>query len=116
MPPSLFPVLNLLSALAFILYGLSCLFAPGMKREFERFGLPRFRVWIGVTQLVGAGALLTGFVFPAVGLAGAAGLAMQMLAGIGVRIRCRDGLTASLQAGIFLIINAVLTMTYVLRL
>lgn len=95
-----------------MLYGFSCLFTESMKREFERFGLPRFRVWIGGTQLLGAGALLVGFAVPAVGLAGAAGLALQMLAGVGVRVLNRDGVAASLQAGIFLIVNTALTLAY----
>lgn len=113
---SLFPLLNLFSALAFTIYGVGCLFTEGMKREFERFGLPRLRVLVGATQILGAGALLAGFAIPAVGLAGAAGLAVQMLAGVGVRIRIGDGLAASLQAGGFLLVNTVLTLAYVPRL
>ncbi len=116
MSPPLFPFLNVFSALAFFLYGFGCLFTEGMKREFERFGLPRLRVFVGSTQILGAGALLAGFAFPLIGLAGAAGLALQMLAGLGVRIRMGDGVMASLQAGVFLLVNTGLTLAYFLRL
>lgn len=113
---SLFAFLNLFSALAFLLYGFGCLFTEGMTREFERFGLPRLRVFVGCTQILGAGALLAGFAFPLIGLAGAVGLALQMLAGLGVRIRSGDGVKASLQAGVFLLVNTGLTLAYFPRL
>ena len=112
----LFPFLNVFSALAFLLYGFGCVFTEGMKGEFERFGLSRMRVFVGVTQILGAAALLAGFAFPWIGLAGAAGLALQMLAGLGVRIRIGDGVTASLQACVFLLINLGLTLAYFPRL
>ena len=116
MPLPLFPFLNVFSALAFLLYGFGCLFTEGMKGEFERFGLPRMRVFVGCTQILGAGALLAGFAFPWIGLTGAAGLALQMLAGLGMRIRMGDGVTASLQAGVFLLVNTGLTLAYFPRL
>lgn len=83
-----------------------------MRLEFERFGLPKFRILIGVTQLIGALALLVSIRFPSLGFLGALGLAFQMAAGIGVRIRTGDTKMQTAQAAVFLVINLILAVSY----
>jgi hypothetical protein len=108
----LFAVFNTLSCLAFLGYGASCLFTLSMKREFDRFGLAPFRIVVGSTQLMGAGALAIGPWVPEIGLVGAGALSAQMLAGIVVRARLGDTLAQTLQAILALLINVGLTGGY----
>ena len=104
--------LGIPTALAFIIYGVTCLFTVGMRLEFERFRVPQYRVLIGVTQLMGAGALLIGMRIPVVGLVGALGLTLQMAAGVAVRIRIGDTWLQASQAALFMLINAWLVFSY----
>lgn len=105
-------VLGLPTALAFLGYGLACLFTKSMQREFERFGLGKFRTLIGVTQLLGAAALTAGPWFPLLGFLGSTGLAIEMAAGLGVRVRVGDTWQQALQASFFLLINVLLAWSY----
>ena len=83
-----FVAINLFCAAAFLGYGATCLFSAHMVREFERYRLARFRTLTGVLQLVAAVGLLIGLQFPMIGALAAAGLAVQMLLGFGVRSAC----------------------------
>jgi len=114
--PLPFLILNFLSSLSFFGYGLSCLGTEGMKKEFDRFGLSNFRVLIGITQLLGAAALAVGPWFVVWGLIASAGLSLQMLAGVGVRIRIHDSLAQTIQAIGFLLINLFLCVSYIQNL
>lgn len=104
--------LGIPTAIAFLLYGVSCLCTATMRREFERFGLPQFRILIGSTQLLGAFGLFLAMWFPWLGFLGAAGLAIQMLAGVGVRIQMKDTWMQTSQAVIFLVITIILAVGY----
>ena len=42
------------SVVVFLFYGTACLFSDGMKADFERFGLSRVRLLIGVLEVLGA--------------------------------------------------------------
>ncbi|MFT6181824.1 MAG: putative membrane protein YphA (DoxX/SURF4 family) [Paracoccaceae bacterium] len=108
----MFHILNLFCALSFIAYGVSCLAAAHMVREFERFGLPNYRKLTGILQLLGAVGLLIGFRFPIIGALAAGGLALQMLIGFGVRLKIRDHFLQSLPAFAYLLINAWLCVQF----
>ena len=108
----MFLILNLFCALSFIGYGASCLVAAHMVREFERFGLPHFRKLTGILQLLGAVGLLIGLQFPTIGALAAGGLALQMLAGFGVRLKIRDPFLRSIPAFAYLLINAWLCVQF----
>lgn len=111
--PALFHIfLGIPTALAFLIYGGACLGTSSMRREFERFGLPKLRKLIGVTQLLGAIAILLAPWLPLLGFIGSTGLALQMAAGVGVRIRIQDSWLQASQAGIFLVINILLSILY----
>jgi len=102
----MFPFLNLFCALSFVGYGLSCLTTERMAREFERYGLTKFRVTTGVLQLLGAAGLLIGFLVPLAGALASGGLATQMLLGFGVRLKIRDRFIQYLPALAYLVISA----------
>ena len=86
-----------------------------MRLEFERYRLPQYRKLTGSLQLAGAVGLFLGPYIPFVGLAAALGLALQMLAGIAVRIRIRDKILQAFPATFYCILNAVLTWMYFAR-
>lgn len=83
-----------------------------MKLEFRRFKLSKYRVLIGTTQLLAASVLAVGPWFPVWGLIAAAGLSLQMLAGVGVRIQLKDSLMQTVQAAGFFFINLLLCLGY----
>ncbi len=107
----------LLTAIAFLVYGLCCIFSGHMVVEFERYRLARFRMLTGYLQILGAVGLLVGFLFsPAAGLVAALGLSVQMLLGFGVRLLIRDSLLQCLPSFGFMLINAGLVFGFVNRL
>lgn len=79
-----------------------------MRREFERYGYPRYRKLVGALQLLGATGLLVGFYAPWAGQVGSGGLALLMLLGIGVRIKIKDTVLQTLPAFAYMLINAYL--------
>lgn len=105
--------LAVLSALSFFGYGLSCILSPHMVAEFNRFGLNRFRVLNGFLQIAGASGVLLGLAgFPQIGFLAAAGLSLQMVAGLIVRLRIRDSLLQCTPAFIYLCLNALLAYLF----
>ncbi|TVP77186.1 MAG: hypothetical protein EA353_10810 [Puniceicoccaceae bacterium] len=100
--------LTLFSALSFVGFGIACLSTQAMRLEFARYGLSQYRAMTGWLQLAGASGLLLGWWLPAVGTAAAAGLSLQMLAGVGVRLRIRDRWFQCVPAGFYCLINAAL--------
>jgi hypothetical protein len=98
------------SALSFILFGAGCFVSGAMRREYDRYGLSKFRSLVGVLQLLGAAGLLVGLLIPWVGQFSAGGLALMMLCGVGVRIKIRDTLLQTLPAFAYLVLNAYLAL------
>ena len=93
------------SSTAFLFYGTACLFFEGMRRDFERFGLSRFRTLTGTLEVFGALGLIVGqFWAPLVPLS-AGGLALLMLLGVAVRIRVLDSLAQTLPALVLMCVN-----------
>jgi hypothetical protein len=84
-------ILVLSVAFSFLFFGMSCLFAPRMKREFHRYGLSAHRRLTGILQLSGGSGILIGLRYsPILTLAALAGLALLMILGVAVRLRIRD--------------------------
>lgn len=107
-----FLALNLFSALAFLGFGAACLTTQAMRLEFARYGLPQYRALTGALQLAGATGLVFGTWFAPVGLAAALGLALQMAAGVSVRVHIRDKWFQCIPAAFFCIVNASLVYLY----
>lgn len=105
MPQLAFEVSRVLSAVAFLFYGLSCLFSPHMVREFERYGVARMRRLTGLLEVAGALGLLVGILYPPLLLAASGGLALLMLLGVATRIRIRDPLRAMVPALVLFLVN-----------
>lgn len=112
----MFSALVLFTSISFLCYGVSCLLTSRMQQEFHRFGLARYRCLTGVLQLVGAMGVLAGLALPALGCVAAAGLALLMLLGFGVRLKIRDGLVQSSPALFYLGVNLYLAVGFALAL
>lgn len=100
--------LTAFSVIVFLYFGTSCLFADGMKADFERFGMSRLRILTGVLEVMGAVGLVVGQFVPELVIVSASGLALLMMMGLITRIRVRDPLHEMLPAGVLLVVNAFL--------
>lgn len=76
-----------------------------MVLEFKRYGLSRFRTLTGILQILGSLGLTVGFFIPAVTLVSSLGLSVQMLLGVGVRIRIKDSFFQTFPALFFCLLN-----------
>ncbi|WP_395719455.1 DoxX family protein [Prosthecobacter sp.] len=100
--------LTLVSALSFIGYGTACLVSSLMRQEFVRYGLGAQRVGVGLLQWAAGMGLLAGLWVPWMGRAAACGLALMMLAAVGVRVKIRDSAWQTTPALFYLVLNAYL--------
>lgn len=105
---SLPAALSILSAISFLCFGTGYLLLPQLKREFERYGLAKYRTLVGVLQLAGAIGLLVGTSHPLLGGLAAGGLSLMMLIAMIVRLKVGDTLTQSLPAATYLLVNLYL--------
>jgi energy-coupling factor transporter transmembrane protein EcfT len=94
-----------MSSTVFLYYGIACLLFDRMKRDFERFGLGRFRTLTGALEVLGALGLIAGAFWPPLVLFSAGGLALLMMMGIVARIRVRDSLAQTLPALLLMCMN-----------
>jgi hypothetical protein len=102
-------ILATFNSLAFLYYGLTCVFSKKMVDEFKRFGLTsRQRMMTGVLQVMGAVGVLFGIIIPFFGMMATAGLTILMLLGFVVRIKVRDGIKSSAPSFFFMLLNAYL--------
>jgi hypothetical protein len=95
----------LVSSTLFLFYGIACLSFEAMKRDFERFGLSRFRTLTGTLEVLGALGLIVGQFWPPLVPLSAGGLALLMVLGVAVRIRVRDSLAQTLPALVLMCVN-----------
>jgi len=102
-------VLALTSGSAFAVYGFQTLFGVPPRGEFERYGMPRVRVFVGSMQLLGAAGVLLGIRYPLLGAAAASGLTLMMLLGLVVRLKIHDAPRLMVPAASFALVNGVLT-------
>lgn len=99
-----------ISILAFGWYGALTLLSGDMVREFERYGLARFRVLTATLQIVGSLALLVGHFVHALLLLAAAGFVIMMFLAVLVRIRIRDRIAAMIPAFVLMCLNLFLVI------
>jgi hypothetical protein len=105
-------ILVSLSGITFISYGFSCLINGGMTKEFERYGLVRFRKFVGLLELLGGLGSLVGLMYPYLLIFSSAGLTILMLMGIVVRLRLKDRFLLILPAIILMLINGFILFFY----
>lgn len=104
----------LFSAISFLYYGFACLVSPRLIIEFERYGLPQYRILTGVLQLLGAAGILLGLLYPLLGALAAAGLTLLMMAGFFTRIKIKDNFLQTLPSFFYMVLNAYITYEYYL--
>lgn len=91
--------------MSFLYYAVACIYSKRIVEEFIRYGVPQFRQFIGLMEVLGALGLLFGYLFPLVQILAAAGLALLMLLGYLLRIKIRDSFIQILPALVFMILN-----------
>lgn len=103
---------KVVSIVLFLFYGAGCLFSRAMVREFERFGLSRFRRLIGGLELLGGLGILAGYLYPALTVVSASGLSLLMVLGLAARLRVQDSLLQMMPALILLIVNVFIVVAH----
>lgn len=98
-------VLIIFVAISFLYYGLACIYSKQMVLEFDRYGVPQFRQFIGLMETLGAVGLLVGYLFPLAQILASGGLALLMLLGCLLRIKIRDSAIQILPAFVFMLLN-----------
>jgi hypothetical protein len=96
---------NALSVTVFLTFGVWCLFAGGMREDFDRFGLSRFRILTGALEVAGALGLVAGYFISGLAAASGIGLAMLMTIGLITRVRQRDTIPQMLPATALIVVN-----------
>jgi len=97
-------ILEIFSALSFIFYGIMSFTSNIMKSEFNRWGISKFRIIVGIAQLSGGFGLLLGFYFPIMTVLSSLGLTVLMFLGFILRLIVKDGIVKSSPAFIYIII------------
>lgn len=106
---SVLSMLIYFSGIAFLFFGITCLFTPHMKMEFTRFGLSTLQRQItGVFQIIGATGLLLFTYNLTLAAIAAAGLSVLMLLGFITRMRIRDSIYESSPAFVFMVLNGII--------
>lgn len=106
-------VLTLISGLSFLFYGFRVSFQTASKEEFERFGVPAMRRFVGLMEVLGAVGVMLGLAFAPLGALAAGGLAALMVCGLVVRIRVHDAFRLMVPAAALGVLNAVLVVMFV---
>jgi uncharacterized membrane protein YphA (DoxX/SURF4 family) len=112
----MFMVLDLLflfSAVSFLFYGIGCFINPKMKEEFIRYGVPQYREFTGLLQILGGLGIVIGFWETYLLLASTLGLSLLMLFGVIIRIKIKDPLLKTLPAIFYGLLNAYLSFELV---
>ena len=103
------------SSLSFICYVISYFVSPNMKKEFIRYGLQKLGLFVIILQFLGAVGLIIGFKYPPILLISALGLSLLMLAGLIVRLRLKDSLSAYFPALFYMLLNAYIFIRLIIQ-
>ena len=101
-------LLLIFNALSFLFFGIGCLRRPYLIAEFERYGVPQFRILTGLLQLLGGMGILLGYYWIPLQLFSCFGLTLLMLFGVGVRIKIKDNFIQSFPAAFYCLLNSYL--------
>ena len=108
-------LISICSSILFIFYGFLCVFSQKMVTEFERYGLARFRVLVGLLEIFGSIGLIVGYFFsPAIQLVSSVGLTILMILAVQLRVRLKDPFIEILPAFGLMIINGMIVLTIVM--
>lgn len=98
-------IAQLLSILAFLMYGTGCFYSSRLVVEFERYKLPQLRKLTGALQILGALGLIGGFIDYPLKVLSAGCLAAMMAVALVVRARIGDRLLLWLPAFGLMVLN-----------
>ena len=105
-------VFALVSGVSFFYYGYKVLFRTASRGEFERYGLPAARQFVGLMEILGATAVILGLVIAPLGALAAGGLTALMVLGLIVRLRIHDAPRLMVPAASLAVLNAVLVVLF----
>lgn len=105
-------LIALLSGLSFAVYGFQTLFGTPPRGEFERYGMPSLRRFVGSAQMMGALGVLAGLRYPPIGAAAAGGLSIMMALALIVRLRIHDAPRLMVPAATFGVVNVLLVVLF----
>ncbi len=105
-------VLAFVSGLSFLYYGFRVLFRSELRGEFERYGIPAARQFVGIMEVLGGTAVVLGLAVAPLGAFGAAGLAVLMVLGLIVRISIHDAPRLMVPAASLGALNALLVVLF----
>lgn len=100
---------------SFLFYGYETLFKDPPRGEFERFGMPHVRKFVGVIQLLGGTGVLIGLGYAPLGAMAAGGLTAMMILGLIARVKVHDVPRLMIPASTLAAINATLTVLFLVR-
>lgn len=108
-------VLALVSGLSFLHYGFRVLLRTALRGEFERYGMPAVRQFVGLMEVLGGTAVILGLAVAPLGAFAAAGLTALMVLGLIVRVRIQDAPRLMAPAASLGALNAVLVVLFLLE-
>lgn len=96
------------SGISFLFFGIICLYSNYMVLEFKRYDLEKFRILVGVLQLLGSVGLFIGLFYKNWAILASLGLAVLMGFGFMVRIKIKDAFILALPSLFYALLNMVL--------
>lgn len=105
-------LLVLLSGPPFAVYGYQTLFGTPPRGEFDRYGMPSLRRFVGSMQLLGALGVLLGLWYAPVGALAAGGLSIMMALALIIRLRIHDAPGLMVPAASLGVVNALLVVLF----
>ncbi len=106
-------VFALASTFAFTFYGCQTLLSDRPKEEFDRYGIPGLRRFVGSMQLLGAVGVLIGLSYSTIGALAAGGLTVMMVLGLIVRVKIGDSPRLMIPAASLAVMNALLVLLFI---
>jgi len=100
------------SGLSFLYYGFRVLFRAALVEEFERYGMPSVRHFVGLMEVVGGTAVILGLASAPLGAFAAVGLTVLMVLGLTVRLRVHDAPRLMVPAATLAVLNTVLVVLF----
>ncbi len=103
---------QLVSIVAFLVYGVGCFYSKALVVEFERYRLPGLRRVTGALQVAGALGLIVGFFYEPLRILCGFCLALMMVVALLVRAKIGDPLLLWLPALSLLIVNLFIATSF----
>ena len=104
--------LSILNSVVFLIYGLLCIFTNHMEKEFDRYGLKKYRIVVGYLELLGGLGVTIGLFWSSyIYIVSTIGLSLLMAIGSWTRFRVKDPWYQMIPALILLVTNIYLSIS-----